>query len=335
MQRGYSSECTEVVCDCNTAVSANTAVGPAKDCTTVLMMPSSSGVQISDRALFCITWILDYLWLGSIGWVVFKFFGTPAAGAGAAVDINTTRGLTVACATLGVLSVLALHCREQLYFYIMGNKVPDCKRSPIQRKTYWYIFQTAFFSMTSFGMMHKTGVIYFSELSLTFECWREIFIPFFALLVLRDAVFLGPLHALLHTKKYYHLHKLHHEQTNNAQSLHAFHIDLIDLVIENVGAPFLLFGCQHLLGYTVGIHWLSATLLTFHDGALHSINPYSVMYFTPGFDCFLHGNVTHQLHHALNKGYYRFVPYRHVFEDDRKADCSKYNKTFKTNFSFF
>lgn len=53
--------------------------------------------------------------------------------------------------------------------------------------------------------------------------------------------------------------------------------DALDLIIENVGAPFLLFGAQRLLGLPVGIHWYVGVLLTCHDGALHSVNPYSVM----------------------------------------------------------
>ena len=87
--------------------------------------------------------------------------------------------------------------------------------------------------------------------------------------------------------------------------MHAFHIDAVDLVFESVGAPFLLFGGQCLLGMPVGIHWLSVVLLTFHDASLHSMNPYSEMYFSPLLDWQLHANVTRQLHHALNTGYYR------------------------------
>jgi len=91
---------------------------------------------------------------------------------------------------------------------------------------------------------------------------------------------------------------------------------------------------QYLLGLDVGIHWFVGVLLTFHDGALHSINPYSIMYFNPILDNRLKGNVTHQLHHALNKGYYLFVPYEHFDADARSKDVQKYNKVFKTTFTF-
>ena len=125
-----------------------------------------------------------------------------------------------------------------------------------------------------------------------------------------------------------------HESTKDAQSLHAFYIDLLDLLIENVGAPVLLFGAQWMLGLTVGIPWMASVLLTFHDGALHSVNPYSVMYYNPVLDHLLQPNVHHQLHHALNKGYYLFVPWGHVLPDRRRADCRRYNEVFKTDFTF-
>jgi hypothetical protein len=74
-------------------------------------------------------------------------------------------------------------------------------------------------------------------------------------------------------------------------------------------------------------------LLTCHDGALHSVNPFSVMYFHPLLDACFKGNVTHQLHHALNKGHYLFVPWGHMLPARRQADCERYNYVFKTDFS--
>ena len=104
--------------------------------------------------------------------------------------------------------------------------------------------------------------------------------------------------------------------------MHAFHIDLPDLIIENVGAPFLLCAAQLLAGRRVGIHWLVGVLLTSHDGALHSVNPHSAMYFNPVLDRIFKANVFHQLHHATSRGYYRFVPWAHVLPARRRADCA-------------
>ena len=44
--------------------------------------------------------------------------------------------------------------------------------------------------------------------------------------------------------------------------------------------------------------------------------------------------MNHQLHHALNKGHYLFVPWSHVLPKRRRADCDRYNHVFKTDFGF-
>ena len=124
----------------------------------------------------------------------------------------------------------------------------------------------------------------FSPPSFTFSFWLSIFGPFYALLALRDVFFLGPLHPILHSRRWWDLHKVHHEPTKSPQSMHAFHIDLPDLIIENVGAPFLLFCRDSSSPGGARIHWLVGVLLTSHDGALHSVNPHSAMYFNPVLD---------------------------------------------------
>ena len=57
-------------------------------------------------------------------------------------------------------------------------------------------------------------------------------------------------------------------------------------------------------------------------------------YFNPLLDWLFEGNVNHQLHHALNKGHYLFVPWSHVLPKRRRADCDRYNHVFKTDFGF-
>lgn len=57
-------------------------------------------------------------------------------------------------------------------------------------------------------------------------------------------------------------------------------------------------------------------------------------YYNPLLDWLFRGNVTHQLHHALSKGYYMFVPWAHALPGRRRADCEKYNQVFRTDFAF-
>jgi len=281
-------------------------------------------MMLSDSMLWALTQIFDYTWCGLMLYAV-QLIHSGGRYAPLA--------LAWALAVHGAVAVVLLYLRERVYFFIMGERVPAIKQRPLSTKTLYFIFQTYAASTSSFYLMDIFRVVYFTPHELSVSFWSEVFVPFYALLVLRDVVFLAPLHGLLHNR-WYAWHKLHHEITRDAQGMHAFHIDLLDLVIENVGAPFLLLAGQYALGVPVGIHWMSALLLTFHDGALHSINPYSVMYYNPLLDYQLQANVHHQLHHALNRGYLMFIPYHHVFKSSQKVDTDKYNSIFKTNFTF-
>ena len=46
-----------------------------------------------------------------------------------------------------------------------------------------------------------------------FPFWLSIFGPFYALLALRDVFFLGPLHPILHSHRWWSLHKVHHARS--------------------------------------------------------------------------------------------------------------------------
>ena len=279
-----------------------------------------------DSNLWLKTQLIDYGWLALLALVVTALFGRTA-------ELSTV-ALAASCAALGVASVAILQYREVLHFRFLADRIPKSKRRALPERSFPLIFQTAAASMISYGTCAKLGLVYFSPPSFTFSFWLSIFGPFYALLALRDVFFLGPLHPILHSRRWWSLHKVHHEPTKSAQSMHAFHIDLPDLIIENVGAPFLLFAAQLLAGRRVGIHWLVGVLLTSHDGALHSVNPHSAMYFNPVLDRIFKANVFHQLHHATSRGYYRFVPWAHVLPARRRADCARYNEVFDADFEF-
>jgi hypothetical protein len=136
------------------------------------------------------------------------------------------------------------------------------------------------------------------------------------------------------TKLLKQLHNKHHEAGKDCQSLHAYHITVIDLIIENAGAPGLLLILQYLLGIRLGMSWETLCLFFTHDYGLHSINPYCVMYFNPLLDYIFYPNVTHNLHHIFKKEYLLFVPYSHILPSNRKLDGRKYNLALQTEFSF-
>lgn len=290
---------------------------------TIMVVLSSDGV------LWFVAQVLDYAQLASLCWLMYLLHGGEATRR---YD-HLTLGVVLACQ--GAMVVLAIYARERFYFWFFGDRIAEHKRKgQLAPRTYFYVFQTAALSMSSFFAMERTGIVFYEPYSFSFPFLGENFGLFYLILILRDVFFLWPLHGLMHTRRWYFLHKTHHEATHDAQSLHAFHIDAFDLVIENVGAPFLLLIAQYFLGFRVGFHWMVGVLLTCHDAALHSVNPYSVMYFNPLLDRFLKPNVHHQLHHAINKGYLLFVPYHHLLGKGKQIDVVEYNRVFRTSFTF-
>ena len=126
-------------------------------------------------------------------------------------------GLAAACALLGALVVAVLSARERVYFALFADRLPRCKQKPLAAKTTWYLFQTGSASMLSIFAMHKSSLIFWTPPANTLSYWFSTFVPFYALLALRDVFFLGPLHPLLHSPRWYHLHKLR-KGTDNPSS---------------------------------------------------------------------------------------------------------------------
>ena len=85
---------------------------------------------------------------------------------------------------------------------LLEGRVPASKLLPLPPKVHFFTLQTMSLSMSSFFLMHRFSIVWYTAPSLTFSYYRSIFAPFYTLLVLRDVVFLKPLHKLMHTPKY-------------------------------------------------------------------------------------------------------------------------------------
>jgi hypothetical protein len=182
-------------------------------------------MSFDDTWLWLTTQVMDYAWMCTVALVVSWLFDDTAQ------QFSSLRR-SAACCALGLASVAILHGRERVHIWLLGERLPLCKRVALPHKVHPYLFQTAAASMASYYVMHATGVVYYRPPELSLHFWCSVFAPFYALLALRDVFFLGPLHSRMHTPRWYFLHKLHHEPTKSAQSLHAFYIDLLDLLIE-------------------------------------------------------------------------------------------------------
>jgi len=187
--------------------------------------------------------------------------------------------------------------------------------------------------------LRRQGWLVLDKVEWSIQYWMSTFIVFYAMLLMRDLLFMLPFHSLMHSTSskyrwFRNIHEKHHEVNKNAQSLHAYHISTIDLFIENGGSPMLILLVKYLLGLPVELSFSSLLLFTAHDVGLHSINPYSTMYFNPILDYFLSPNICHQLHHATHKDFITFTPFHHVIPSLKREDERRYNQTFKTDFTF-
>ena len=71
------------------------------------------------------------------------------------------------------------------------------------------------------------------------------------------------------------------------------------------------------------------------DTMVHSLNPFSIVHFNPMLEYFKKPNIEHNLHHILNKDYYVFNSFRHLWDiKTRDKDLKMYNDACGTNISF-
>lgn len=209
---------------------------------------------------------------------------------------------------------------------------------------YWHTFEGSLlglkivsFVMTTVASMVFAGLLTFPPIT-SMRDLGIIWIEFLAMTLLKDVTSMKYLHDWMHRKAYW-LHKTHHVAKTNCQTWHAWQFDLVDVVLENTIGPVLLLGIKWAAGSPVGpwglpsVHLGSFYLSLMSDLNLHSMNPYTVIFFNPLLDLLLKPNVTHNLHHAINVGYMTTVPYDHLLSRAaRQRDMDKYNKVCKTHY---
>merc|ERR1719473_70249 len=107
-------------------------------------------------------------------------------------------------------------------------------------------------------------------------------------------------------------HKTHHKSVKNTGLMHATHFDILDLIIENSVAPYLIASVYALLGWPAQTHAVTSLILGVHDYHAHSISPYTVCFFNPWLDALFQSNVGHQLHHACHNDHYSVFPWERL-----------------------
>lgn len=264
----------------------------------------------------------------------------------ALIEMMTSSFLnTLFCFLLGNCVATAIFiAREECHYWLLGERISIYKsRGRMAKKPDPYDIKTlvkviVFTTMTLSPLKHM-GWLVVERNEWSKEYWIDIYTVSYAMLLMRDLLFMLPFHTLMHSKSskfrwFRKMHEKHHEADKGAQSLHAYHISILDLAVENGGAPMLMLLVKHLLGLPVHLSLTSLHLFFLHDVGLHSVNPYSTMYFNPILDYFLSPNICHQLHHATKKDFILFTPFHHVMPSLKREDERRYNQTFKTDFTF-
>lgn len=269
-----------------------------------------------------ITPVLDYVFLflwvslwshvfGNIGWEIHHWIG----------------------ASLGFSFIAQI--REHMYFFLMGDEIAQIKREhSMTRKNWLFWLQTTVIYCTNMWITKKQGLIFYEPITFSWKSFVDVYVVFIAVQILKDISCMWKLHEWMHTSsKWMKYHEEHHNVGRNAQCLMAFHIDILDLFIENTLGPTIYLAFLWLIGQEPKIHVIAVLMASIMDVLVHSINPYSITFWNPILDSIFKCNVAHQVHHSTLTANYTFIPYHHLFGGFAR-DAQIYNDVMKTNFDF-
>jgi hypothetical protein len=190
-------------------------------------------------------------------------------------------------------------------------------------------------------------VIYVIGEGEAYEChisrFLRIYLEFLIIAFIKDGISMNILHQMFHTRFYDH-HKTHHLPMKELSVMNAFYFDVFDLFAEDGVGPLLLIGIKAMAGGTANVHYASYLLTVLCDQTVHSLDPYTAVFWNPLLDNVMRGAISHNLHHSLNRGHYTIWPLHHLIGVDApnnksgsaldgfECDIKEYNKTFDTHF---
>ena len=288
----------------------------------------SAGPTASEaNAMRLFTAAFDYLFVGGM----FLFFSSTVFVANE--PLCPFRSTCVQCfLAAGLLAKEEIQCRALWSTHISPRKIntwPYTLDSMMKHfcSTFWTfcILSTfTFFSNGHADVAFQSGIV-----GLLFTCSR-IWLETMAVLLAVEVPNL--LHPWMHKKGYF-LHKRHHERNQNLTMEGANQFDNVDVVIEFYVAVPIVIVLKWALGLAPTIHFFSFSLFFVLAFQLHSGNPYATYFFNPFLDHCMRPTLCHNLHHAVQVGYYTQIPFHHLFNKKaRTNDIALYNKHMETNF---
>jgi sterol desaturase/sphingolipid hydroxylase (fatty acid hydroxylase superfamily) len=156
---------------------------------------------------------------------------------------------------------------------------------------------------------------------------------FYTILSAKELFLMNTFHRLMHSHPFwYSWHRTHHTIGRNSCFQLAYRTDIINLFIEDAAAPMVVWVFLWLIGCgEVRIPIYSLHLLALFDGGIHSINPFTVLFWNPIADLYMNANIVHGLHHNRKNTHLTTVPLYHLFDATaRTRDETEYDRVMKT-----
>lgn len=229
--------------------------------------------------------------------------------------------------------------REAIMMTILGEQFAKIKMKEAwlsRKNVYQYVrviipFVIAIPIAASYGYVHfQLAPLGWKGLLplISFEYW--------VMVVVKDAVCMRWFHKILHSPRFYGIHRWHHSHQGNIMMFNSFAMTWTDLIVEDLGAVLIGVLIKVLLFGVAGaqLHLGSFFFVVWSDLSTHSANPWTVSLFNPVADFLIHPAVAHSLHHAIPSKHFSLVPWEHMRAKDRLKDVALYNKVFGTDVTF-
>lgn len=238
----------------------------------------------------------------------------------------------------GIISSIYTYSHDPLYCILFPDMIAKVKMNyRYTMKDFWELSRVFIQNMLTIIIAAHFKLIHFNYTNFS-ETFIEISVQYWAMILLKDYTMMYFLHPWMHKPENYWIHKHHHKVGLEVQANHAFSIDMLDLFIENQVGLFLFYIISWLIYDCISVHYMSFVFLGWHDIMVHSLNPYSVVHFNPILEYWHKPTLEHNLHHMIQKDYYVFDSFRHLWDINRRdQDLAKYNELCRTriNFDFF
>jgi len=132
---------------------------------------------------------------------------------------------------------------------------------------------------TYYGVFHWRYTTFIpTMMEISFEYW--------CITLVKDYTMMHFVHPWMHKEENYWLHKHHHIVRTEVQGIHAFSIDFLDGFIENLIGPFLYMIILYFIKGKVEVNLCTYFLTGYADVNVHSLNPFTVVHFSPILEYF-------------------------------------------------